>query len=114
MVPLAAKRILPQLFFAEMVGVGLDVGDAVPPPVNELHFSGDAAKSCVCNQHAGNLVVPGFCQPQAHRSSTPLICVARLLLLPLAFHKLQVNHHPRASKEFSSILPYRWLCWGGR
>jgi hypothetical protein len=31
MVSLAAKRILAQLFFAEMIGVGLDVGDALPP-----------------------------------------------------------------------------------
>jgi hypothetical protein len=31
MVSLAAKRILPQPLLAEMLCVGLDVGDAVPP-----------------------------------------------------------------------------------
>jgi hypothetical protein len=48
-----------------MLGVCLDSGDAVPSPEHEPLCIGDAAKPCVCNQHAGDLAVPWLCALQA-------------------------------------------------
>jgi hypothetical protein len=49
MLPLVAQRFRLQLFLAELFGVGLHVGDAVPLQTHESYRSGDTAKPSVCD-----------------------------------------------------------------